>query len=159
MAEMASSEFNYETKKLEFTLDISKHCFVIQEIDEELKLEVLFALSFHSRLIDLREDLKWGALHSEVKVGYKRMMQITEKAKEIKYFLKNTNRDDPNRDFKRPIPKRQVICLHLGISELLMELLFFMRKNRNGELGIKDNEVQKGPEIFASKPNELEKFI
>lgn len=62
-------------------MDISKHCFVIQEIDESLKSEVLFALSFHSRLINLREDLKWGAENSEKKVGYQRMMQITEKAK------------------------------------------------------------------------------
>lgn len=30
---MASNEFDYEIKKLIFTLDISKHCFVIQEID------------------------------------------------------------------------------------------------------------------------------
>lgn len=77
MSAMASNEFNYEIKKLEFTMDISKHCFVIQEIDEDLKSEVLFALSFHSRLINLREDLKWGAVNSEKKVSYQRMMEIT----------------------------------------------------------------------------------
>lgn len=77
MSAMASNEFDYEIKKLIFTLDISKHCFVIQEIDNDLKSEVLFALSFHSRLINLREDLKWGAEESEKKVTYLRMMQIT----------------------------------------------------------------------------------
>lgn len=60
LAHMALNEQEYEIKKLEFTLDISKHCFVIQEIDDELKKKVLFALSFHSKIIDLREDLKWG---------------------------------------------------------------------------------------------------
>jgi hypothetical protein len=29
---MVLNEQEYEIKKLEFTLDISKHCFVIQEI-------------------------------------------------------------------------------------------------------------------------------
>jgi hypothetical protein len=97
MNAMAISAFNYETKRLAFTLDRTKHCFMIQEIDNELKSEVLFALSFHSRLISLREDLKWGAEESEKKVTYLRMMQITEKTKEIKYFLKNTTNEDRNR--------------------------------------------------------------
>jgi hypothetical protein len=57
---MSLNEQEYEVRKLEFTLDISKHCFIIQEIDDELKKKVLFALSFHSKIIDLREDLKWG---------------------------------------------------------------------------------------------------
>jgi hypothetical protein len=57
---MALAEQEYEIKQLEFTMDISKHCFVIQEIDDDLKKKVLFALSFHSKIIDLREDLKWG---------------------------------------------------------------------------------------------------
>lgn len=58
------------------------------------------------------------------------------------------------------MPKRQIICSHLGISELLMELLFFMRKNRDGELGVKDGVMQTGPKIFKgrnkeeAKPNE-----
>lgn len=81
-------------------------------------------------------------------------MQITEKTKEIKYFLKNTTTEDPNREFKRPLAKRQIICLHLGISELLFELLFFMRKNRDGEEGIKDGKPELGVKIFATKPNE-----
>ena len=37
MSELTNNEFNFEIKKLEFTLDVSKHCFVIQEIDDELK--------------------------------------------------------------------------------------------------------------------------
>ena len=57
---MALAEQEYEIKQLEFTMDISKHCFVIQEIEDDLKKKVLFALSFHSKIIDLREDLKWG---------------------------------------------------------------------------------------------------
>ena len=60
LAQMSLNEQEYEVRKLEFTLDISKHCFIIQEIDDELKKKVLFALSFHSKIIDLREDLKWG---------------------------------------------------------------------------------------------------
>lgn len=41
-----------------------------------------------------------------------------------------------------------------------MELLFFMRKNRDGELGVKDGVMQTGPKIFKgrnkeeAKPNE-----
>lgn len=34
MNELMNNEFNFEIKKLEFTLDVSKHCFVIQEIDD-----------------------------------------------------------------------------------------------------------------------------
>lgn len=67
--------------------------------------------------------------------------------------MKNTTNEDPNREFKRPLPKRQIICFHLGISELLFELLFFMRKNRDGELGMKDGKPMMGPKIFENKPN------
>jgi hypothetical protein len=38
--------------------------------------------------------------------------------------------------------------MHLGISELLFELLYFMRKNRDGEEGQKDNKPVKGATIF-----------
>jgi hypothetical protein len=58
-----------------------------------LKKEVLFALSFHSKIIDLREDLKWGPKKSEDKIKYKRMMQVNEKIKEIKDFLKNVPKE------------------------------------------------------------------
>jgi len=68
--------------------------------------------------------------------------------------LKNTSNDDPNREFKRPVAKRQIICFHLGISELLFELLHFMRKNRDGELGVKDGKTMTGVPIFKHKPNE-----
>ncbi len=57
---LAVNELEYEVKKVKFTLEISKNCFIIKEIDASLKKEVLFALSFHSKIIDLREDLKWG---------------------------------------------------------------------------------------------------
>ena len=58
-----------------------------------MKKEVLFALSFHSKIIDLREDLKWGPKKSEDKIKYKRMMQVNEKIKEIKDFLKNVPKE------------------------------------------------------------------
>lgn len=83
----------YEVKKVKFTLEISKNCFIIKEIDASLKKEVLFALSFHSKIIDLREDLKWGPRKSEQNISYIRMMQVTEKIKEIKDFLKNVPKE------------------------------------------------------------------
>ena len=63
-------------------MEISKHCFVIHEIEDTLKKKVLFALSFHSKIIDLREDLKWGPSEkAEKKISYQRMMQVTDKVK------------------------------------------------------------------------------
>lgn len=73
-------------------MEISKNCFIIKEIEDELKSQCLFALSFHSRIIDLREDLKWGYQESSKKISYIRMMQVTEKIKEIKDFLKNCSK-------------------------------------------------------------------
>lgn len=78
---MAVNELEYETKNVKFTLEISKNCFIIKEIEDDLKKQVLFALSFHSKIIDLREDLKWGFEESEQKITYIRMMQVTEKIK------------------------------------------------------------------------------
>lgn len=60
MNKLAVNELEYEVKKVKFTLEISKNCFTIKEIDAGLKKQVLFALSFHSKIIDLRDDLKWG---------------------------------------------------------------------------------------------------
>lgn len=37
MKKAAKNEIEYTVKKLKFTGDISKHCFVIQEIDDSLK--------------------------------------------------------------------------------------------------------------------------
>jgi len=51
---MSVHQLEYETKKVEFTLEISKNCFVIKEIPDTLKKQVLFALSFHSQIINLR---------------------------------------------------------------------------------------------------------
>ena len=70
-------------------MDISKHCFKIMEIDDELKKDLLFALSFHSKIIELREDLRFGASEAVKKISYLRMMRVTDKIREIKDFLKN----------------------------------------------------------------------
>ena len=84
-------------KKLRFSTDISKHCFIIQEIDDDLKKELLFALSFHSKIIELREDLKWGATQAMKRVNYIRMMKTTEKIKEINDFLRGCQPDDEDK--------------------------------------------------------------
>ena len=86
-------------------------------------------------------------------------MQITEKVKEIKDFLKNCEFDDPNKQFMRPLPKRQRICFDLGISELLVELLFYLKTNRDGKINENGVLVRKGSKLFQSKPNEKEKLI
>lgn len=44
-----------------------------------------------------------------------------------------------------PIEKRQAICKDLGMSELLFELLYYMKINREDK-------------IFRDSPNEIEKF-
>jgi hypothetical protein len=54
MKRLAKNELEYHIKKLKFSSDISKNCFVIQEIDDNLKKELLFALSFHSTIINLK---------------------------------------------------------------------------------------------------------
>ena len=60
MNRLANKELEYEVQDISFTQEIIKNCFVIKEIDDSLKKQCLFALSFHSKIIDLREDLKWG---------------------------------------------------------------------------------------------------
>lgn len=60
---------------------------------------MLFALSFHSKIIDLREDLKEDYIESEKKIEYLRIMQVTEKIKEIKDFLKNCSKELSDRDY------------------------------------------------------------
>ena len=82
------------------------------------------------------------------------MMQITEKIKEIKDFLKNCKPDEPDKEFIPPLPKRQRICFDLGISELLFELLHYMRKNKEGVV-CKDGEEKISKKIFEGKTNEL----
>jgi len=73
-------------------------------------------LSFHSTIINLREDLKWGATDAMKKVNYLRMMKVTEKIAEINDFLKDCSSNDPDKDFKQPVYKRQNICKDLGLS-------------------------------------------
>lgn len=115
------------------------------EIDNDLKKDLLFALSFHSKIIELREDLKFGATEAAKKVTYIRMMRVTEKIREIKDFLKNCSGEQAKQDHIHPIKKRQMICKDLGISELLFQLLYYMKKN----------EEEK---IFEGRHNEKEKF-
>ena len=63
------------------------------------------------------------------RVNYIRMMKMTEKIKEINDFLRDCNADDEDKEFIQPLFKRQKICKDLGLSELLFELLFFMKEN------------------------------
>ena len=69
------------------------------------------------------------------------MLQINDKIKEIKCFLKNCSKEESDLEHIRPIYKRQMICKDLGISELLFELLYYMRKNFEGKY--KKTEVAK----------------
>ena len=64
------------------------------EIEDELKQDLLFALSFHSVIIRLREDLKYGAIEAAKKISYLRMMQVTSKIKEIKKFVKGCSEEE-----------------------------------------------------------------
>lgn len=48
-------EIEYNVRPLAFKKSVTQeHCFVIMEIEDELKKELLFALSFHSVIIHLR---------------------------------------------------------------------------------------------------------
>lgn len=84
------------------------------------------------------------------------MMQVTEKIKEIKDFLKNVPKELSDCEYIKPSFKRQMICKDLGISELLFELLFFMRKNLEGRHVKREKDDKSGPHyIFDGKHNEL----
>lgn len=90
MRALYKKNIEYNIKPLVFKKSVTnEHCFIIQEIDDDLKKELLFALSFHSVIIRLREDLQYGAIDAARKISYLRMMQVTNKIKEIKTFLKN----------------------------------------------------------------------
>ena len=78
---LAVNELEYEVQKVNFTIEISKNCFMIKEIEDDLKKQCLFALSFHAKIIELREDLKWGWEDSQENIKYRRLMQVTEKIK------------------------------------------------------------------------------
>ena len=85
-------------------------------------------------------------------------MQVTEKIKEIKDFLKNCSKEESDLEYIRPIFKRQMICKDLGISELLFELLFYMKKNfMNKYVKVGEGEVGPGY-IFHQDPNSWGKF-
>ena len=90
MKSLYAKNIEYNIRPLVFKKSVTnEHCFVIQEIDDDLKKELLFALSFHSVIIRLREDLQYGAIDAARKISYLRMMQVTNKIKEIKTFIKN----------------------------------------------------------------------
>ena len=50
------------------------HLSFSNEINDELKGSLLFALSFHSRLINLSNDMKYGSVEAAQKVTYLGMM-------------------------------------------------------------------------------------
>ena len=90
MRELYKKQIEYEIRPLVFRKNVAQeHCFTIMEIPDELKEQLLFALSFHSVIIRLREDLKYGAIEAAKKISYLRMMQVTSKIREIKKFIKN----------------------------------------------------------------------
>ena len=63
MRELYKKQIEYEIRPLVFRKNVAQeHCFTIMEIPDELKEQLLFALSFHSVIIRLREDLKYGAI-------------------------------------------------------------------------------------------------
>jgi hypothetical protein len=90
MKYLYKKNIEYNIRPLAFKKSVTQeHCFVIMEIEDDLKKELLFALSFHSVIIRLREDLQGGAIEAAKKISYLRMMQVTTKIKEIKNFIKN----------------------------------------------------------------------
>ena len=95
MKSLYAKEIEYNTRALAFKKSVTQeHCFVIMEIEDDLKRQLLFAISFHSVIIRLREDLQWGAIEAAKKVSYLRMMQVTSKIKEIKTFIKDCSEED-----------------------------------------------------------------
>ena len=61
-------------------------------------------------------------------------------------------------EYIKPIYKRQMICKDLGISELLFELLFYMKKNfENKYVKVPEGENPPGY-IFHNDPNSWGKF-
>lgn len=50
---VVEGSLEYVRKDLELTEEVPTHCFIIMEIDDDTKKEVLFALSFHQTLISL----------------------------------------------------------------------------------------------------------
>jgi hypothetical protein len=95
MKSLYKREIEYNIRPLAFKKSVTQeHCFVIMEIEDDLKRDLLFAMSFHSVIIRLREDLQWGAIEAAKKINYLRMMQVTNKIKEIKTFIKNCSEEE-----------------------------------------------------------------
>ena len=45
-------------------------------------------------IIQLREDLQYGAIEAAKKISYLRMMQVNTKIREIKKFIKNCSEEE-----------------------------------------------------------------
>lgn len=105
MKALYKREIEYNIRPLAFKKSVTQeHCFIIMEIDDDLKRELLFAMSFHSVIIRLREDLQWGAIEAAKKISYLRMMQVTTKIKEIKNFIKNCSEEEAELEHSNPCP-------------------------------------------------------
>jgi hypothetical protein len=105
MRSLYKREIEYNIRPLAFKKSVTQeHCFVIMEIEDDLKKELLFAMSFHSVIIRLREDLQWGAIEAAKKINYLRMMQVTMKIKEIKHFIKNCSEEDAELEHSNTLP-------------------------------------------------------
>ena len=105
MKALYKREIEYNIRPLAFKESVTQeHCFIIMEIDDDLKRELLFAMSFHSVIIRLREDLQWGAIEAAKKISYLRMMQVTTKIKEIKNFIKNCSEEEAELEHSNPCP-------------------------------------------------------
>jgi hypothetical protein len=105
MRSLYKREIEYNNRPLAFKKSVTQeHCFVIMEIEDDLKKELLFAMSFHSVIIRLREDLQWGAIEAAKKINYLRMMQVTMKIKEIKHFIKNCSEEDAELEHSNTLP-------------------------------------------------------
>lgn len=95
MKNLYKKQIEYNIQPLVFRKSVSQeHCFTIMEIPDDLKEQLLFALSFHSVIIRLREDLKYGAIEAAKKISYLRMMQVTSKIREIKRFIKDCSEEE-----------------------------------------------------------------
>ena len=95
MKELYKKQIEYSIKPVVFRKSVAQeHCFTIEEIPDDLKEQLLFALSFHSVIIKLREDLKYGAIEAAKKISYLRMMQVTNKIREIKTFIKKCSEEE-----------------------------------------------------------------
>lgn len=142
---------DYVRRDLEFNRKLPEHCFMIMELDEESIREVLFTLSFHETLINFIEELKWGTVYAEKKIDYYRMLNLSKSLNLINAFVKGCTEEEAEFEWILPIKKRQFICKDLGISELLFELIYYMKKNMEDSIystPVKRNEKIKFFELY-----------